>query len=265
MIQVIGRVASVIKQLSTEEELTLAQLSAKGGLNHGTLCNILKSLIEVGWLAKNGRGQYRLSAEFRSLGVAREWNPEIIGFLNRKSGELSRRIRESVVISTLRYDRVAILSMASYQHTLMINDERFYARLSLYTSVSGEVLCAGLKKETRLALFRRCPLSEQDLEDCGGDVAGYEAKMERIYRAGNNVSSNEKLGIKSWALPVYDAEGGICACLGLSVPIVRLPEDEGAHILSELTSTRNAIAKWIANQGLLSGDFLRFPVTGKRD
>ena len=140
----------------------------------------------------------------------------------------------------------------------MVNNNRLYARLSLYTSVSGEVLCAGLPHQTRQLLFNHRPLSELDLQGYK-DSDGYEKKLDAIRDAGQNLSVNETLGIKSWALPIYDKKNAICAALGLSVPLVRLPQDKGENILLELYGIKDKISAWIAKKGYSSQDFMQLP------
>ncbi|NMA19074.1 MAG: hypothetical protein GX927_00720 [Lentisphaerae bacterium] len=258
MIQVIGRVADIMEKLSSGGTFPLEKLAEATSLNHGTLCNILKSLIKVGWVQKCGWGNYCVTDYFRELGNIPQWDPVLISYLNQTLRELSERIQESAVISTLRYNTVVIMSEAEYQHTLMVNNNRLYARLSLYTSVSGEVLCAGLPHQTRQLLFKHRPLSELDLQG-HQDSDGYEKKLDAIRDAGQNLSVNETLGIKSWALPIYDKKNAICAALGLSVPLVRLPQDKGENILLELYGIKDKISAWIAKKGYSSQDFMQLP------
>ena len=47
MIQVIGRVFAILEELSLDGEVSLESLARITGLNKGTLCNILRTLIEL--------------------------------------------------------------------------------------------------------------------------------------------------------------------------------------------------------------------------
>jgi len=260
MIQVIDRVAKIVGMLAAEDDLSLEKIAGANALNRGTVCNILRSLIEVGWVERSGCGTYRLTTCFRELGTTPEWDPKLIGYLEQKLRVLSDNLCESLVISTLRYSRIVVMAQAKFQHTLMINDERLYAKLSLYRSVSGEVLCAGLPAEVRRTLFRINPPTEHDLSD-DGDLAGYERKLERIYADGSNISLNERLSIKSWAFPIYDDARSICASIGLSVPLARLPEDGGARFCSEMQKTAGEISRWLHKENFSAAHLIRLPLS----
>lgn len=258
MIQVIQRIADIMNHLASGDDWTLGRLAQTTGVNNGTLCNLLKSLIAVGWIVKSERGSYRLSEAFRELGNPPQWNPELVNFLQEALADCSGKIRETVLAFTLHQDKIVTMAKATYQHTLMINDERFYARMSLYTSVSGEVLCAGLSPDQRQLVFACHPLTETDLQG-ETDVAGYEKKLDGIQAAGQNIAVNQRLGIKSWAVPIHDAQGEICACLGLSVPLVRLADDGGEAIIRELHETAVKISVWLARNGLRARQILKLP------
>lgn len=258
MIQVIERIAKIIEMLATEGNSTLEKISVANALNHGTVCNILRSLIEAGWVERSGHGSYRLTGFFRELGNAPAWKPQLIAYLDKKLRSLADSIGESLVISTIRYSKVVVMSQADYEHSLMVNNQRIYAKMSLYTSVSGEVLCAGLAPRDRQQLYRVNPPTPRDLAD-DGDLDGYEKKLRRINSEGQNVSCNESLSIKSWAIPIYDNAHAICACIGLSVPLVRLPEDGGGRYLAEMRQTAAEISQWFAKVGITAQDIIRLP------
>ena len=55
MIQVIGRVFAILEELSLDGEVSLDSLAGITGLNKGTLCNILRTLIELGYIRRSRR------------------------------------------------------------------------------------------------------------------------------------------------------------------------------------------------------------------
>ena len=258
MIQVIGRTARIVTMLAADDDLSLEKLAETNALNHTTVCNILRSLMEVGWVERSGHGTYRITEYFRGLGAAPEWSPRLIAYLEHKLQTLAEDLTESVVCCTLRYNKVEVMAQGKFQHTLMINDKWLYAKLSLYTSVSGEVLCAGLPAEARRELYRLNPPTAHDLA-ADGDLAGYEKKLKRISDDGYNVSSNEKLGIKSWALPIYDDDHAVCACLGLSVPLIRLPQDGGMRFQKQMRKTAAEISRWLLKEKLSARHLMYLP------
>ena len=256
MIQVIERVVKIIDELALDGEVPLESMVRLHGLNKGTLCNILRTLVDLKWVEKCGRGNYRLSDHFRELCSAPVWDKRGVEIMERAASDLSRELRESTVISTLRRRRLVVVTQAQYQRELMINQVIFYAKLSLYTSVLGRVICACLPPAERKEIYKLCKPLDGELNGAD-DFEGYEAELAKVREAGISIMTNHTLGIKSFAVPVLDASGAVCASFGLTMPLSRLPADEGAGIAAALRRANHQLMRKLAVGGFAAGDFLR--------
>ena len=256
MIQVIERVVKIIDELSLDGEVPLESMVRLHGLNKGTLCNILRTLVDLNWVEKCGRGNYRLSDHFRELCSAPEWDKHGVEIMERAASDLSRELRESTVISTLRRRRLVVVVQSQYQRELMINQVIYYAKLSLYSSVSGRVICACLPPAERKAIYKFSKPLDGEFNGAD-DFEGYEAELAKIREAGISIMTNHTLGIKSFAVPVLDASGAVCASFGLTMPLSRLPADDGAGIVAALRRANHLLMRQLAADGYSAGHFLR--------
>ena len=256
MIQVIERAVKIIEELALDGEVPLESMVRLHGLNKGTLCNILRALVDLNWVEKCGRGNYRLNDHFRELCNTPEWDKRGIELMQQAATGLSMELRESTVISTLRRRRLVVVVQAQYQRELMINQVIYYGKLSLYTSVSGRIICACLSPAERKVLYAQCPPRDGELSGVDG-FDGFESVLAKIRAEGISIMTNHTLGIKSFAVPVLDASGEVCASFGLTMPLSRLPADEGAGIVAALRKANHLLMRKLAVGGFSAGDFLR--------
>ncbi|MBP5532215.1 MAG: hypothetical protein J6Y54_09350 [Lentisphaeria bacterium] len=256
MIQVIERAVKIMEELALDGEVPLESMVRLHGLNKGTLCNILRALIDMKWVEKCGRGNYRLSDHFRELCNTPEWDKHGIELMQQAATDLSLELRESTVISTLRRRRLVVMAQAQYQRELMINQVIFYGKLSLYSSVSGRVICACLPPAERKAIYKQCAPLDGELRGVN-DLEGYEAELARVREAGISIMTNRTLGIKSFAVPVIDSSGAVCASFGLTMPLSRLPADNGEGIAAALRRANHLLMRKLALGGFSAGNFIR--------
>ncbi len=256
MIQVIERAVKIMEELALDGEVPLESMVRLHGLNKGTLCNILRTLVDLNWVEKCGRGNYRLSDHFRELCNTPEWDKRGIEIMQRAATDLSVELRESTVISTLRRRRLVVVVQAQYQRELMINQVIFYGKLSLYSSVSGRVICACLPPAERKAIYAQCAPLDGELNGVDG-FDGYEAELAKIRESGISIMTNHTLGIKSFAVPILDSSGAVCASFGLTMPLSRLPADDGAGIVAALRRANHLLMRKLAVGGFFAGNFIR--------
>ena len=224
MIQVLTRAFMIFQELSRKGECSLEELARTTRLNKGTLCNILRTLIELDLVAKSVRGSYRIGEGFYSL--ARDRSAEKYRQIVRTTAEsLARELGESVVISTLRK---------------MVNSEITYKDLSLYHSVSGRILYSFLPREERMRLFES---HGPPLEQWGGyrDFPSLEAAVNTICGESISIMTNRQEGIKSFAIPLREPVGEVTSALGVTLPIFRLPPEREKLLVQ---SMRNAAKRF---------------------
>ncbi|MBO4646972.1 MAG: helix-turn-helix domain-containing protein [Lentisphaeria bacterium] len=218
MIQVIGRVFGILEELSLDGEVSLDSLARITGLNKGTLCNILRSLIELGYVVRSRESHYALTEHFRELARTETFSAAELERMRKIVVSLAEATGESGVLSVLRGDRVAVVTQAQHSRPLMINPVEIYAALSLYHSVSGRILVAHLSPERRSSLVGRLGFPGEQWDGIDS-MPALEKACRKIRREALSVMKNAEQGIIAFAVPVT-RHGGFMS-LGLTMPLMR--------------------------------------------
>ena len=208
--------------LSPDKGVSLDRLTRSTGLNKGTLCNILKSLVELGYVQKDGNGTYITSKKFYAL--AQSYSPD--STLNELAEHyvkvIASETRESGVIAKLNDSGdIEIIAQEQFNRSVMVSSE-VYKNLSLYGSVTGRILLSYQPEETLREIIKEngYPNEEWDNITNWDELQNSIAVIREKEMA---VMENKELEIKAFAVPVLD-DNNICASLGLTVPISRLDE-----------------------------------------
>ena len=239
MIQVIDRAFRIMEELSLDGEVSLEALARVSKLNKGTLCNILRSLIELGYARRTREGHYQLSEKIKELAQGNNILPADLEKMRECVNSLAESTGESGVIGILRHTRVAIAAQAQYQRSLMVNTAEVYAALSLYGSVSGRILFAALSADERANICRQTGFPGA-LWDGADTPEAVEALCSGIRRQGSVIMENPVSEIISFAAPVkwHDKT----ASLGLTMPLFRCSQAEKRRILAVLLEHAGALS-----------------------
>jgi len=220
MIQVIDRAFRIMEELSLDGEVSLESLARISKLNKGTLCNILRTLIELGYARRTREGHYQLTEKIRELSQGNNITGTELEKMRACVSSLAEKTGESGVLSLLRHTKVAIAAQAQHQRSLMVNTSEVYAGLSLFGSVSGRILIAFMPPKERELLCRQTgyPGAEWD----GADDA---EKLEKLCAAVRSkrlsFMENPTTEIISFAVPVKWHDRTLA--LGLTMPLFRCP------------------------------------------
>ncbi len=232
MIQVIERVFHILEHLRDNQVLSLSNLALRTNLNKSTLCNILRTMSDLGYVEKDGCGNYRISEKFQLLAKPPPREELLKSQCMHCCKVLAEKTRESGVVSTLRAGRLLILAQSQYPQSLMIS-MAVYEDLSLYHSVSGRIIVAHLKPSERDEIL--------DIHGFPGDEWNKISTQRELDNACRElresrlaVMTNPSDGIKAFAVPVFDTKKRICSAAGLTVPLFRLDEKKEDHILRSL-------------------------------
>lgn len=254
MIQVLRRAFEVLEKLNPDEGVGLAALTRDTGVNKGTLCNILKTLVDLGYVSKNGNGRYKISRAFFRLAYPSFRDETIRRLSTRFARRLSDDTRESGVVATLVDDEVRIIAQARYERSLMVN-AAVYKNLSLYHSVSGRVLVSFLSDDERNRLLEMTGFPGADWDGIEDDER-MRAAVAAVRESGMSVMPNADTEIKAFAVPILDADGAICASLGLTVPSFRLANGTEDEIVNALRSNARRFEDAVAADNLKRPNWL---------
>ena len=231
MIQVIERVFRILEELSLDGEVSLEALARVTKLNKGTLCNILRSIIELGYIERTRGGYYRLSSQLSELCHDCGMDKAALDKMRETVTLLAESTGESGVISMLRSGKVSIIAQAQKKRILMINTHEVYAALSLFASVSGRILVAYLSADERSRLIRRTGLPGEEWDNISS-MAELETACENIRSQQLCIMENKELEIIAFAVPVKWRDQVLA--MGLTVPLLRCATTEKKREIANL-------------------------------
>jgi DNA-binding IclR family transcriptional regulator len=142
MIQVVERIGRIIDILSKNgKAISLADIENSTLLNKGTLCNLLKSLIEIGYVEKSKSGVYRLGSKLRQLAYPQFISDNLITIANKYAKRISLQTHESGLAVRLQEGELKIIAKYIHDQDVVINAQVFSA-LPGYNTAIGYIFLA---------------------------------------------------------------------------------------------------------------------------
>jgi len=142
MIQVIGRIGKIIDVLSENGKgCSLIDIEKTTQLNKGTLCNLLKSLTEIGYVEKSKSGVYRLGSKLRKLAYPQFLSDNLVSIANHYAKRISRQTQESGLAVIRENSKLKIIARYIYDQNVVINSQVF-GLLPGYNTAIGHIFLA---------------------------------------------------------------------------------------------------------------------------
>jgi IclR family pca regulon transcriptional regulator len=206
--------------------LTITDISKETGLDRATARRCLLTLAELGYARYDGKF-FELTPRILRLGHAYLSATPLPGLVQPYLDQLSEKVGQSASVSVLDGAEIVYVARAAQKRVMSINLMPG-SRLPAYCASMGRVLLAALPEAEARAVLetteRRAntPYTKTEPEDLMAELA-------RVRRQGYAVIDQElEIGLRSIAVPLTNAHGGVVAALNIGAPAVRAPEDEDA-------------------------------------
>lgn len=234
---------------ASENDLTLSELASAASLDPGTTHRMLKTLIDLGYVARSEAKRFTLTMKVLDLGF------RAIG--HRDMRTLARPILRALVGEV---SEAASLGVLSGTNVLYI--ERMRAGIMrLGVDIQIGTMIPAMGSVIGWAMLAHLPQQESRrlMDAASGDAAAIRPmdpdevakQLERVrrqgYACGISPISN---GIAVLAVPVIDQEGYPVAAVSVTAPSVRMRPDElTAHALGSLQSAAKDISRGLQARG----------------
>ena len=242
---VIEKTARILQLVSEREPCSLKDLTAATGMNKSTLFLILKSLVEVGFLAKGDDSSYSLGQALFRLTGKRRYAERLRLFAQDIAEQLRHDVDEAANVNTIdgiSYTRIAAsdtLQAVKVDNDLL-NQTRFYR------SATVRVLLAHALPELRERIIAAIGLPIQ--EDWPG-ISDHEqliAALDRIRSDGiaDRVIANGQ--VIYLAVPVARPGGEAPVAIGVCMPAFRFKDQHRVLVLKCLYPAARRLALILA-------------------
>ncbi len=231
MIQVLKRLDHVLDILALRGNQTLGDIAGRMDVKKTTLSNILKSLIELGYVQKDERGGYSLGGRIRVLCASSMKKESLMPLAQHITREVAEKTQEGCVCSIFDADQVLIIAKHVYQRNVTVSSNVFDT-FNPYTTVSGRTLVANLPLKERKRFLKEYPGTWDGAEEAGSVEKGLDAIKKEGF-AMKTVGKNE---VAAMAVPVFGKDGNVVAALGLNMPMARFTGENKKRVVEELKS-----------------------------
>ena len=230
-IQVLHRAFDILALVSGRE-MGLAELSEATGVQKTTLCNILKTLTELGALRRTLAGRYTVGPTLVQLAAPEVRSSSLLPLGQRTADELSARVREMVVVSALRGVERFVIGHAPGPQELTVRFDSDQPR-SPYDAPTGRVLLAHLSPAELETVVRARGLPGDEWAGIT-DRTCLDAALREIREAGLALKLNAEKQVQTLAAPIFGPDGRVWAGIGISMPASRFQGDQRGVIVTEL-------------------------------
>lgn len=209
----------VIEAFGAERErMSITEVAQKTGFDRATARRCLLTLSELGYAHYDGKF-FSLTPRILRLGMASLAAMPLPRIVQPMLDELSSEIGQSTSVSILDEGEIVYVARAAQQRLMSINLVAG-SRLPAYCSSMGRVLLGSLPDEELSALLSAKPLVKRTAR-CLTDPTKIMRLVARARKDGYAIVDQEiEIGLRSIAVPLFDARGNIVAALNVGVAAV---------------------------------------------
>jgi DNA-binding IclR family transcriptional regulator len=187
----------------------LADLARAANGSRATIYQKLVTLVRAGWIEQTVQGGYRLSLHAARMGEAALRQANLADRSELVMQALVEEVGETVSLAAINGIHVQLLKRVVAQ-VVVRAQVRMDTLLSLDESASGRVLTAFATPEVREYLVKK------------GGVLASDAMLREVKRRGYAFSTGRDVqGVRSIAVPVFDAFGNCATALSVVAPLER--------------------------------------------
>jgi len=144
MIQVIERVDKIIDAISANsgEGISLKNIESSTGLNKGTLCNLLKSLCEIGYVEKKQNGIYAIGGKISKIAFPYFRKDKLYSVAAEISKQLAEETQESaLIVADYENGKLQVIAKDVFDQAIVIN-KGVFDDFDDYNTATGRVILA---------------------------------------------------------------------------------------------------------------------------
>ena len=198
-----------------KRHLTIAQISHRTQIPRAAVRRCLYTLIKLGYASSDGR-TYSLLPKVLTLGHAYLSSTPLAVSAQPYLDRMSEQLHEACSMATLEGDDILYIARSATTQRLISVELSVGGRLPAYCTSMGRILLAALDDVSLGEYLEHADLqaktsrtlhTRQDLLDC----------LQQVRQQGWCIVDQElEQGLRSIAVPVYDASGQVLAALNVS-------------------------------------------------
>ncbi|QKJ37326.1 MULTISPECIES: pca regulon transcriptional regulator PcaR [Pseudomonas] len=208
-----------------KRHLTIAQISHRTEIPRAAVRRCLHTLIKLGYATTDGR-TYSLLPKVLTLGHAYLSSTPLAVSAQPYLDRMSEQLHEACNMATLEGDDILYIARSATTQRLISVDLSVGGRLPAYCTSMGRILLAALDDASLRDYLDHADLQAKTSRTLHTPQALLEC-LQEVRRQGWCIVDQElEQGLRSIAVPVYDASGQVVAALNVSTHAGRVSRNE---------------------------------------
>jgi Transcriptional regulator len=241
MIQVINRALNIIEVIAQDDgkEWGLSEIADSLELNHGTCANILKTLVQRGYVEQAGMKKgYKLGYMLYQITSSGGYNVDLVNASKALIDEFRDKINETVILSVVKNDKRILLYEALCDHEIQV---RTTPESSVYRAATGRMILSHYSPKELNDFIEKTGLpSEEDWPEITSKSELLQALNET---RGKSIEVTWcRRHVVGLATPILK-KNKVVASLGVYLPDMRFSKTERNYIIKAMQDTTEAINK----------------------
>ena len=230
-----------------KRHLTIAQISHRTEIPRAAVRRCLHTLIKLGYATTDGR-TYSLLPKVLTLGHAYVSSTPLAVSAQPYLDRMSEQLHEACNMATLEGDDILYIARSATTQRLISVDLSVGGRLPAYCTSMGRILLAALDDTSLREYLDHADLQAKTSRTLHTPEALLEC-LQQVRQQGWCIVDQElEQGLRSIAVPVYDASGQVVAALNVSTHAGRVSRNEleQRFLPGLLSASRNLSAQLFA-------------------
>jgi DNA-binding IclR family transcriptional regulator len=245
MIQVINRALDILELLANnpESHKTLSEISEELNLNNATCANIIKTMVDRGYIEKLDRKKgYSLGAGIYTLAGSEGYKKNLTAAGKEECAWLTKKINENSLLAVLDKDMRRVLVREMGSHSIQANTA---SEKRAYNSSTGRVLIGMLTDDELNRYIMQYGLPKKDEWE---GVKDERSMMEQIKKIRENEYAVQltREKIVGLAVPVFKDDKTI-ASLSVYMPQFRYSNSDKTELITLMNQASKRITKRLNN------------------
>lgn len=208
-----------------KRHLTIAQISHRTEIPRAAVRRCLHTLIKLGYATTDGR-TYSLLPKVLTLGHAYLSSTPLAVSAQPYLDRMSEQLHEACNMATLEGDDILYIARSATTQRLISVDLSVGGRLPAYCTSMGRILLAALDDASLQDYLDHADLQTKTSRTLTTPAALFEC-LQQVRQQGWCIVDQElEQGLRSIAVPVYDASGQVLAALNVSTHAGRVSRSE---------------------------------------
>lgn len=223
MIQVLNRALDILEFIAEKsgEPQALSTIAGEVKIQSSTCANIVKTLVERGYLAKaEGKKGYILGRHIAHLLGANPFHEKLVKVGNKELSRLTAILNENTLIAILQNNvrKIICKGISNQQVQAQTPDEK-----DIYDTSSGRVLLAMQNDDFLHSYIQSYGLPAKDVWPEAKTEKGFFAQIEKIRKTGY-ILIEDSVQVIGFAAPIY-MDGKPMAALSIYIPAFRYSDE----------------------------------------